>query len=267
MEITEFLTALFLGFVEGLTEFIPVSSTAHLILLTEGMNFPAPPGHVFEVFIQIGAIFAVVLLYRRKLWQTLMGLTGDPVAQRFTVNLIVGTIPAVILGGLGHGWIKSHLYNPQVIAVTLFVGGVLILILEKRFNKPRIFEVDGVTPKLAFLIGCFQTIALIPGVSRSGATIMGSLALGLSRTAAAEFSFFLAIPVMFGAVAYDLYKNWAALMSYPHLELMMVGLLASLLTALVVLKAALRLIKGYGFASFAWYRIVLSACVVYIFIW
>lgn len=262
----EYLTALFLGFVEGLTEFIPVSSTGHLILLTEGLNFPAPPGHIFEVFIQLGAIFAVMVLYRRKIIDTILGLPSDPVAQNFARNIIVGTIPALIIGGLFHNFIKDSLYNPIVIASTLILGGIIILLFEKKFTQPVVHDVDHVSLKQALLIGCCQSVALIPGVSRSGATIMGSLALGLSRTAAAEFSFFLAIPVMICAVSYDIYKNWDALLSYPHVDLMAAGFVASFLTALLVVKGVIGLIGKYGFTPFAWYRIGLGLLVLFIFI-
>lgn len=262
----EYLTAIFLGFVEGLTEFIPVSSTGHLILLIEGLNFPTPPGRVFEVFIQIGAILAVMVLYRQKIIGTVRGIPKDPAARQFALNLIIGSIPAVLIGLTFHSFIKNTLYNPLIIAATLILGGIIILIFEKKFTNPKTENVDDITPKQAFLIGCAQSVALIPGVSRSGATIIGSLALGLSRTAATEFSFFLAMPVMFGAVAYDIYKNWDALLSYDHMGLMFAGLGASFLTALVVVKSVVGFISNHGFAPFAWYRIALGLVVLFIFL-
>lgn len=255
----EYLTAIFLGFVEGLTEFLPVSSTGHLLLLTEGLDFPAPPGHVFEVFIQIGAILAVMVLYRRKIFQTIVGIPSDPVAQRFALNVIIGTIPALLIGFALHNFIKETLYNPMVIASMLILGGIVILLFEKTFKHPTVETIDEITPKQALMIGLAQSVALIPGVSRSGATIMGSLALGLSRTAATEFSFFLAMPVMFCAVAYDLYKNWDSLMSSPDsLNMMLAGLAASFVTALIVVKTVVGFISRHGFAPFAWYRIALG---------
>lgn len=264
---TEFLTAIFLGFVEGLTEFIPVSSTAHLIVLTKGLNFPAPPGHVFEVFIQLGAILAVMVLYWRKILETAIGVPrGDSKARRFTLNLILGTIPALMAGGLAHGWIKAHLYNPFVIAATLIAGGIVILILEKTFARRQHTLIDDMPPKTAFLIGCAQTLALVPGVSRSGATIMGALALGLSRPAAAEFSFFLAIPVMLAAVAYDMFRNWDALMAYDHFGLMLAGLGAAFVTALCVVRFAIAFISRYGFTPFAWYRIGAGIVILLVFL-
>lgn len=185
----EYLTALFLGFVEGLTEFIPVSSTGHLVLLTEGLHFPSPEGHVFEVVIQIGAILAVMVLYRVKIFKTIIGLRSDKTAQRFALNVIVGTIPALIVGLALHKFIKEVLYNPLIIAPMLILGGIVILLFDKKFDHPTVENVDDITLRQAFLIGCTQCLALIPGVSRSGATIMGSLSLGLSRAAATEFSF------------------------------------------------------------------------------
>lgn len=262
----DYLTALFLGFVEGLTEFIPVSSTGHLILLIEGLNFPAPPGRVFEVFIQLGAIFAVMVLYRRKIWHTVTGLGHDPVAQRFALNVIVGTIPALVFGAALHGFIKNTLYDPIVIAVSLIVGGIVILLFDKKFSAPRVHTVDEISPRQALLIGLCQSIALVPGVSRSGATIMGSLAVGLSRGTAAEFSFFLAMPVMICAVAYDLLVNWEAITSSAdHIGLLLAGFFGAFITALLVVKTVVAFISRHGFAPFAWYRIALGLLAFYIF--
>lgn len=263
---TDYLTALFLGFVEGLTEFIPVSSTGHLLLLVEGLNFPAPPGKIFEVFIQIGAILAVMVLYRQKIFQTLCGITHDKTSQKFSLNIIVGTIPALLIGGLFHDFIKTVLYNPLVIATTLILGGLFILFFEKKFKTITVDNIDDITPKQAFMVGVCQSIAIIPGVSRSGATIMGSLALGLSRNVATEFSFFLAIPVMFAAVGYDLLKSWDSLLAYPNKGLMVAGLLASFLTAMVVVKGVVGFISRHGFTPFAYYRILLGIVVFFIFL-
>lgn len=262
----DYLTALFLGFVEGLTEFIPVSSTGHLILLIEGLHFPAPPGRVFEVFIQIGAILAVMVLYRAKIYKTVTGLPSDPNARRFALNIIVGTIPALVLGALFHEFIKNILYSPLVIATTLILGGIVILLFDKKFDRPSVVNVDDITPKQAVLIGLCQSIALIPGVSRSGATIMGSLAIGLSRATATEFSFFLAMPVMFCAVAFDVIKNWDAIISSSEaMGLMLAGLIASFITALLVVKTVVGFISKHGFAPFAYYRIALGILAFFIF--
>lgn len=263
----EYLIALFLGFIEGLTEFLPVSSTGHLILLIEGLNFPAPPGRVFEVFIQIGAILAIMVLYRAKIWHTVSRLHHDPVAQSFALNIIIGTIPALVFGAFLHEFIKTVLYNPLVIAVTLIIGGIIIILFERKLRFPSVETVDQISPKQALLIGLCQSVALVPGVSRSGATIIGSLAIGLSRKAAAEFSFFLAMPVMFCAVAYDLYKNWDLLITdMQNVGLMLSGLCAAFVTALVVVKSVMAFITRYGFTPFGWYRILLGILAIYIFI-
>lgn len=262
---TDYLIAIFLGFVEGLTEFIPVSSTGHLILLIEGLNFPSPPGRVFEVFIQIGAILAVMVLYRRKIIDTIVGIPSDKVAQKFALNIIIGTLPALAIGGLLHNFIKTVLYSPLVIATTLILGGLIILLFEKKFKAPVVDNIDKITPKQALIVGFCQSIALIPGVSRSGATIMGSLAIGLSRATATEFSFFLAMPVMFCAVGYDILVNWDALASYPHMDLMFAGLAASFITALFVVKTVVGFVSKHGFAPFAWYRIALGIVAFFIF--
>ncbi len=264
--ILDYLTALFLGFIEGLTEFIPVSSTGHLILLVEGLHFPTPPGGVFEVFIQIGAILAVMVLYRQKIIQTVCGIPRDRTAQRFALNVIIGTLPALLLGALLHDFIKHGLYNPTVIAGALIGGGVFILLFEKKLGPAVTVRIDDITAKQALLIGVAQSVALVPGISRSGATIMGSLGLGLSRAAATEFSFFLAMPVMFCAVAYDLYKNWDALISSSdYIGLMLAGLLAAFVTAMIVVKTVVGFIAKHGFWAFAWYRIVLGVIVLFIF--
>jgi undecaprenyl-diphosphatase len=261
----EFLTAILLGFIEGLTEFIPVSSTAHLIVFIKGLNFPSPPGHVFEVFIQLGAILAVMVLYRRKLWWTATQLIKEPKARLFALNLVAGTIPALVAGFLAHDWIKEHLYNPTVIAVTLVLGGVVILFLEKRFREAKITSVDDIPLNIAFLIGCCQMMALVPGISRSGATIMGSLLMGLSRPAAAEFSFFLAIPVMLAAVTFDTYKNWDSIIANDQMGVMLAGMLAAFFAALAVIRPALHLISRHGFRPFAYYRIIAGIIIFLIF--
>jgi undecaprenyl-diphosphatase len=261
---TDYLIAFFLGFVEGLTEYIPVSSTGHLVLLIEGLNFAAPPGRVFEVFIQIGAILAVMVLYRAKIFQTVRGIASDRTSRNFARNIVIGTIPALIFGAALHSFIKNTLYDPMVIVVSLILGGVFILLFEKKLGPVTTESIDDITPRQALMIGLCQSIALIPGVSRSGATIMGSLGLGLSRAAATEFSFFLAIPVMFCAVAYDLFTNWDALET-DDMGLMLAGLAASFGTALIVIKTVVGFVSRHGFAPFAWYRIALGIVAFFIF--
>lgn len=261
----DILTALFLGIVEGLTEFIPVSSTAHLVMLVDGLNFPAPPGHVFEVFIQLGAIMAVIVLYHRKLFHVAFNLTHEKQSRQFALNIILGTLPALFVGALAHDFIKGELYNPYVIASTLILGGIAILVIERQKRDQKFETVDDITPKTAFMVGVCQMLALIPGISRSGATIMGGLLLGLSRPAAAEFSFFLSIPVMCAAVLYDTYKNRAEITNFAQPELMLIGFAASFISALLVVKFAVAFISKHGFTPFAWYRIAAGLVIIMIF--
>ncbi|MEO5338439.1 MAG: undecaprenyl-diphosphate phosphatase [Magnetospirillum sp. WYHS-4] len=252
------LLAAFLGLIEGLTEFLPVSSTGHLVLLIDLLGFPAPPGKTFEIVIQLGAIVAVCLLYRRRLWQAVAGLANDPRERAFVRNLLLAFLPAMAVGAIAYPLIKRLLGAPVVVAAALVLGGIAILAIERWMRvKPRYLAVDDFTAGLSLRIGLFQVISMVPGVSRSGATIMGALLSGVERKAAAEFSFFLAIPTMAGATAYSLYKNWAAL-DFGDVGVIGVGFAAALATALVVVKAALAFIGRHGFAPFAWYRIVVG---------
>lgn len=264
---SDYFLSVFLGFVEGLTEFLPVSSTAHLLILTEWTGFAGPPGHAFEIFIQLGAIFAVVFLYWRKLWTTAISWPHDPKSRNLILALIVGTIPALIAGALGRDFIKETLYSPYVIATTLIIGGIIMLVVDKKRPAVQTCQnIEDVSIKTALLVGCFQAIALIPGVSRSGASIIGGLSMGLSRALAAELSFFLAIPVMFAAVAYDTYKGWQDITAGDYLPLMMTGFIAAFITAMIVIKFALYIIGRFGFYPFALYRIAAGICVLAFFV-
>jgi undecaprenyl-diphosphatase len=257
---TEFIKALFLGFIEGLTEFIPVSSTGHLVLVADWIGFYSP-GHVFEVFIQLGAIMAVIVFFREKIFDTFIGLPHERTAQKFTLNLVLVTIPALAAGLLAHGMIK-HMYTPEVIGASLVIGGIVILLMERRVTRSAVKSVDEISWRTALMIGIVQTLALIPGVSRSGATIMGGLAFGLDRKTAAEFSFFAAIPVMFAATLYDLYSNLDKFTGGSEFVMLGVGFVSAFVTALAVLKFALDIISRYGFAPFAWYRIVAGGLIL-----
>ncbi|MCB1840314.1 MAG: undecaprenyl-diphosphate phosphatase [Alphaproteobacteria bacterium] len=261
----DFLVAALLGLIEGLTEFIPVSSTAHLLVLTDLFKFAGPPGHVFEIFIQLGAILAVVVLYWSRLWKTAITLHSDPASRHFALVLIIGTIPALFAGALLHDFIKETLYSPLVIGTTLVIGGLIMLIMERNLPKAKTDDIQSVSYKTAFLIGCCQAMALVPGVSRSGASIIGGLLAGLSRPAAAEFSFFLAIPVMFAAVAYDLLKNWSNVMVGDYFALMITGFVVAFIAALIVIKVALGIISRYGFYPFAFYRLLAGTLVLWTF--
>lgn len=256
MDIT-LLQAVLLGIVEGLTEFLPVSSTGHLILLVDMLNFAAPKGKVFEIVIQLGAILAVCWLYRQKIFAVICGLPKQQEAQKFTLNLLLAFLPAMVIGFFAHGFIKQHLFSPLVVSIMLVVGGVVILLIEKFRTQPKVHTIETMNWKTALKIGFFQCLAMIPGTSRSGATIVGALWLGVERKAAAEFSFFLAIPTMFAATAYDLYKNWAVL-SLDNIPVIALGFLAAFITALLVVKAAVAFISKHGFAPFAYYRIGLG---------
>jgi undecaprenyl-diphosphatase len=257
METTLWLQVLLLGALEGLTEFIPVSSTGHLILMQEVLGFEGPPGRVFEIAIQLGAILAVVLLYFGRLWGVLLGLPRDPAARHFAIAVLLAFLPAAVVGALAHGFIKTVLFSPWVVAVSLILGGIAILLIERARPNPVIHSVEQLPLSRALAIGALQCLAMIPGVSRSGATIMGAL-LGVDRRTAAEFSFFLAIPTMFGAVVYDLYKNRDTLTLDAGL-IIAVGFAAAFLTALLVVRALIGFVARHGFAPFAWYRIALGS--------
>ena len=252
------LTAALLGLIEGVTEFIPVSSTGHLILASHWLGQPGEAAKTFDIFIQLGAILAIVWLYRQRLTHAVLAARSDPVSRRFLLNLLLAFLPAAIVGFLAHDWIKIHLFNPTVVAVALIGGGLAILLIERWCPPTRIEEVDAVPPGTALGVGLAQVLSLIPGTSRSGATIMGGYALGLSRTAATEFSFFLSIPIMFAATLYDLHKSWAALTA-ADAPAFAVGFVVAFASAVVVVKAFLAYVSRHSFAAFAWYRIVFGA--------
>ncbi|MDF3074975.1 MAG: undecaprenyl-diphosphate phosphatase [Alphaproteobacteria bacterium] len=258
MDLHTLIEALALGAVEGLTEFIPVSSTGHLILFGHLFGFDGPPGRVFEIVIQLGAILAVCLVYRKRLIDTLLGLGRDVSARRFAVNVFIAFLPAVVAGVLLHGFIKSVLFSPYVVCVSLIVGGFAILFIERNFTSDRVSDIDSIDWKLALQIGLCQILAMIPGVSRSGATIMGARVLGLNRAAATEFSFFLAIPTMLAATAYDAYKNAGAL-SGDNWLLIGLGFAMAFITAALVVSKLVSFVSRNGFGIFAWYRIGLGS--------
>lgn len=247
------------GLVEGFTEFLPVSSTGHIILAEEILHFEGLPGKVFEIVIQLGAILAVCVLYRVKIWATVVGVTRrDPVAVRFTTAVVLGFLPAAVIGVLAYKYIKTVLFNPMVVAVALIVGGIAILVIEKVAQRPRVKSVDDIDWKTALIVGVCQCLAMIPGVSRSGATIMSARLFRVDRATAAEFSFFLAIPTMLGASVYDLFKNWKTI-DWHGSSVMALGFVVAFLSALVVVRPFVRFISRQGFSVFAWYRIAVGA--------
>ena len=246
-----------LGVVEGLTEFLPVSSTGHLILLVDILGFRGPPGRVFEIVIQLGASLAVCWAFRERLIGVAFGLRRDPAARRFSLAVSCAFLPAMVLGVFFHSGIKAFLFNPWTVSAALIAGGAAILIIERNVPPPTIHEVSTISWKRAVSIGFGQAAAMFPGVSRSGATIMSGMLLGLDRRTATEFSFFLAIPTMLAATSYDLYRNWAS-MTMEGTGLIVIGFVSAFATALVTVKLAIGFISQHGFAPFAWYRIAIG---------
>ena len=265
MDIALLIKAAVMGIVEGLTEFLPISSTGHLILAGALLEMNDAKAKVFDIAIQTGAIFAVILVYWQKIRDTVVGLPTEKQAQRLTLNVLVAFIPAVILGLLFGKTIKTHLFNPVVVASAFIVGGFVILWAENRHkNNPasaRVEDADTMTLMDALKVGLVQCFAMIPGTSRSGATIIGGMLLGLSRKAATDFSFYLAIPTLIGAGVYSLYKE-RALLSLADIPMFSVGLLFSFLSAWVCIRWLLQYIASHSFVVFAWYRIVFGLLVL-----
>ena len=250
--------ALFLGLVEGLTEFIPVSSTGHLLLAGHFLGFESK-GKVFEIVIQAGAILAIVSVYFAKLWQLLKDFPSDARTRRFIYGLLIAFLPAAAIGALGHDYIKGVLFeSPRLICVTLIVGGFILLAIDRMDLKPRRHDMMDFPIPLCLAIGLFQCLALIPGTSRSGATIVGALLLGADRRSAAEFSFFLAMPTLGGAFVYDLYKNRDNL-TFDEAGLIGIGFLAAFVSAVIVVRYMLDYVSRSGFGLFAWWRIIVGA--------
>lgn len=255
------LKALILGLVEGFTEFLPISSTGHLILAGDLLDFNDERGKLFEIVIQSGAILAVCWEYRAKIISVVSGLTRERAAQRFTLNLFVAFLPLAVLGLLFGKAIKAHLFNPIAVATTFIVGGFIILWAEKREHRIRFESVDELGLIDAFKLGLAQALALIPGTSRSGATIIGGLFFGLSRKAATEFSFFLAIPTLSAATVYQLYKE-RHLLSVDDIGMWVVGFVAAFVSAFLCVRWLLRYISSHDFTIFAWYRIAFGLIVL-----
>jgi undecaprenyl-diphosphatase len=259
----DIVNAILLGIVEGLTEFLPVSSTAHLLLFQDLLGFQ-PPGAVFPIVIQFGAILSVVVVYWSKFWKVLIGLPSDASAQHFALGVIIAFLPAAVVGAALHGFIKDVLFAPSiapyVIATTLILGGIIILIVERIAPEPRHHDADRLPFSKCFQIGLCQVIAIIPGVSRSGATILGGELLGVDRKAAAEFTFYLAVPTMLGASVLDVYSNRDVLTLDAGLTIA-VGFVVSFLVAWVVVKTFIGFVGRYGLKPFGWYRIVAGALI------
>jgi undecaprenyl-diphosphatase len=255
------LEAIILGLVEGITEFLPISSTGHLILAQSLLGLRGPAIEALLIFIQGPAILAVCWEFRKKLLHVALSLHREPAARRFVLNLLIVFLPVAVLALLFGDAIKAVLFKPVPVAVALVVGGVIILWAERRKHSERVQDVDQLTAVDALKLGAFQALALIPGTSRSGATIIGGLLCGLSRRTAAEFSFFVAIPVLLSATAYELYKERAAIAQFDHAPLV-VSCIVSFVSALLAVKFLIRFVSRHSFAAFGWYRIVFGALIL-----
>ena len=261
MELWTALQALILGVVEGLTEFLPISSTGHQIIVADLLNFGGERAMAFNIIIQLGAILAVVWEFRRKILDVIVGLPTQPSARRFTVNLIIAVMPAVVLGVIFADVIHEYLFNPITVAAALVIGGVIMLWAERRQHVIHAETVDDMTWKDAVKIGLAQCLAMIPGTSRSGSTIIGGLLFGLSRKAATEFSFFLAMPTMVGAAVYSGYK-YRHLFQPDDLPVFAIGFVTSFIFAMIAVRALLKFISNHSYAAFAWYRIAFGLLIL-----
>lgn len=261
-----------LGIVEGLTEFLPISSTGHLIIVGQWIEFTSTEGKVFEVVIQLGSILAVMWIFRQRLRQLILGtLKGDRIELAFTRNLLIAFLPSAVVGFLFIKAIKALFFNPYVVVVTLIVGGLIMLWVERKPSSgnasnsaagpvPTANTLEQITWKQALLVGCAQCLAMVPGTSRSGATIIGGMMAGIQRKTATEFSFFLAMPTMLAAAFYDAYKN-AGLLSQHDMLAIAVGFIAAFLSALLIVKAVLAFVSKHTYRVFGWYRIALGLVV------
>jgi undecaprenyl-diphosphatase len=256
-----YFLAVLLGIIEGVTEFLPVSSTGHLILLIDMLGFAAPKGHVFEIVVQLGAILAICIIFHARITQVLCHFHRDKTVRGFVYKIALAFLPAAIIGALAHSTIKNVLFAPTPVAIMLVLGGVMILIIERYKPVAKIHQVEEVTYRHACIIGCAQAVAMIPGTSRSGATMMGSLLLGIDRKTAAEFSFLLAIPTMLAATLYDIVKNYQHL-SMDDAQIIAIGFCSAFFSALLSVRWLLAFLTTHGFAPFAYYRIVLGIVIL-----
>lgn len=257
------LQAALLGLVEGLTEFLPVSSTGHLILLSDLLGFNGPGSKLFEIVIQLGAILAVCWVYRARLLATALHLHDQAGARHFTAIILAAFLPSMVVGFFAYKTIKEVLFSPVIVAAMLIVGGVAMLLIEKSRPRPHIHATDDISLKRALAIGLFQCLAMIPGMSRAAATIMGGMVMGIDRKTATEFSFFLAIPTMVAATVYDFYKNRHDLTA-DGMSLIGIGFVCAFITALVVVRTLIGIVGRHGFAPFAIYRIVLGLVMLWL---
>jgi undecaprenyl-diphosphatase len=256
--ISDTFRAVILGVVEGVTEFIPVSSTGHLLLVGRFFDLGEDSfWKSFAVLIQLGAILAILSIYFMKLWRIAIGMFSDPEARRFVIGVLVAFLPAAVIGAVAGGYIKAYLFNPWVVCFSLIVGGAILLWVDQLDLQPQFHDATTFSLPMYFYIGCAQCVAMIPGVSRSGASIVAAMLLGADKRAAAEFSFFLAIPTMVGAFVYDLYKNRAD-MTMDHSVTVAIGFVVSFVTAIIVVKTFLDYVTRHGFVLFAWWRVIVG---------
>lgn len=261
LHFADLFKAVLLGIIEGLTEFIPVSSTAHLLISSYLIDFQTVKNGLFEITIQFGAILAICVAYRQKIISVICNLNQKH-NQKFSINLALAFLPAAFFGGLFHSYIKEYLFSNLVIALSLIIGGIIMIIIDRKpHNNAAITEIDDLKPKTALSIGLFQCLAMIPGVSRSGATIIGGLILGLNRKSATEFSFFLAIPTITAATFYDLFVNSSELTG-SNVQLIIVGLLAAFFSALLVIKWFIAFVSKHNFVPFGIYRIIVGILIL-----
>jgi undecaprenyl-diphosphatase len=255
----DFIKAIILGVVEGLTEFVPVSSTGHLLLMQRLLGFGDDDfGKSFAVLIQFGAILALLSIYAARLWHLFLGAFDDPAARRFILGVLIAFLPAAVIGALAYKLIKEVLFNPWVVCVSLIVGGIILLWVDRLRLEPRYHEATKFTLPMYFIIGLAQCVSMIPGVSRSGATIVSAMLLGADRRAAAEFSFWLAMPTMAGAFAYDLYRQHGQMTS-GNVAIVAVGFVVSFIAAWFVVKSFLGYVSRHGFTLFVWWRLIVGA--------
>ncbi|TIL95695.1 MAG: undecaprenyl-diphosphate phosphatase [Mesorhizobium sp.] len=267
MESQTIVEALLLGMIEGMTEFIPVSSTGHILLAGHFLGFHST-GKAFEILIQLGAILAILSVYFHRLWQMLVDLPRDRVTRHFVLGILVAFLPAAVIGALAHGFIKTVLFeSPRLICVMLIIGGLVLLWVDRFKPKPLYHDVERFPLRLYLQIGLFQCVSLIPGTSRSGSTIVGALLLGVDKRAAAEFSFFLAMPTMVGAFAFDLFKNRNVLTS-ADLPIIAAGFIAAFVAALIVVRFLLNYVSRHGYSLFGWWRLVIGTVgLAALFVW
>lgn len=256
--ISDAIRAVILGIIEGVTEFLPVSSTGHLLLAERFFDLGSDNfWKSFAILIQLGAILAILAIYFVKLWQVALGMFSDPKARRFVIGVLVAFLPAMVIGGLFGGYVKTYLFNPWVICFSLIVGGAVLMWVDQLDLRPRYHDATALPLPTCLIIGVAQCLAMVPGVSRSGATIVSAMLLGVDKRESAEFSFFLAIPTMLGAFVYDLYKSRGEL-DTSHSFIIALGFVVSFITAIIVVKAFLNYVTKNGFTFFAWWRVIVG---------